>query len=136
MERLLQPWVELLILPLCGFASVGVPLAGLDAGMLVAPVTLGVGLGLLLGKPLGVLSAVHLAIRLKIGNKPQGASFATLSGVAVLCGIGFTISLFISGLAFSDDQMVSEAKIGIFTGCLLSAVAGWLWLRRLPQPSS
>lgn len=119
-------WV---VLPLFGFLNVGVSLAGAHMGLLLAPVPLGVMLGLVVGKPVGVFGASVLARRLGVASLPEATSLYMLFGLSLLCGIGFTISLFIVGLAFTDPALVETAKLGIFAGSLIAALSGWLWLR-------
>lgn len=134
LEHAIQPCVALLILPLFGLANVGTRFDGLGWSMLAAPVGLGIAAGLFLGKQLGVFGFVVIAIRLRLARKPEGATYAMLYGVALLCGIGFTISLFIAALAFSRPELLAQAKIGIFAGSILSAGGGWLWLRFTGKP--
>jgi len=117
------------VVPLFGFANAGLSLEGLDWAALTAPITLGVGAGLFVGKQIGVFGAAWLALRLKLGERPAHASLAQLYGVALLCGIGFTMSLFIGLLAFRDPIFHAEVKLGVLGGSLLSAVAGMLVLR-------
>ena len=114
-------------MPLFGFVNAGVALGG--ASML-APLPIGIAAGLFLGKQLGIFGAVSGRVRLGVAHKPAGASWAQIYGVSLLCGIGFTMSLFISGLAFAGQEaLIDEAKIGILAGSLLSALAGWAVLR-------
>jgi NhaA family Na+:H+ antiporter len=125
LEFSLHPWVTYLIIPLFALANAGLYLGDLNPSeALVHPVTLGVGLGLLLGKPLGVslftLAAFHW---LKI-ELPQGVTFRHIIGAGFLAGIGFTMSLFISGLSFADPHMMSFAKLGILGASVLAAAAG------------
>ena len=131
LEHGLAPWVAYLILPLFGFANGGVGLAG--AGSLLAPLPLAVAAGLLLGKQAGILGGVAAAVRLGLAAPLRGATWVQLWGVALLGGIGFTMSLFIGALAFPDDPvLVVEAKLGILAGSFLSAVAGYALLRLAP----
>lgn len=132
--RVLGPVVTWGILPLFGFMNAGFSLAGMHAAMLLAPLPLGIMLGLLVGKPVGVFVTTMLAVRLKIAMLPSGTSMKTLFGLSLLCGIGFTISIFISGLAFPSSQFVVLAKMGIFAGSVIAAISGWLWLRFMPAP--
>lgn len=127
-EHAIQPWVALLILPLFGLANVGLSFASFTPAMVQAPVALGVGAGLFIGKQLGVFGTLLLATYTGIARLPEGASLSLLYGVAQLCGIGFTISLFISALAFKDAAMMAEAKVGIIAGSILSAACGYAWL--------
>lgn len=129
LEHALHKPVALLIVPLFGFANAGVSFAGMGLSSLAQPVPLGVALGLFLGKQLGVFGFAWLAIRTGVASLPRHASFTQLYGVALLCGIGFTMSLFIGALAFSDPGAVDATKIGVLTGSLASAVAGFLLLR-------
>jgi NhaA family Na+:H+ antiporter len=127
MEHGLHPWVAYAIVPLFGFVNAGVSFGG---SPLLAPLPLGIVAGLFLGKQLGVFGAVWASVHLGWARKPAGASWVQIYGVALLCGIGFTMSLFISGLAFgSQPAFVDEAKIGILGGSMISALAGWLVLR-------
>ncbi|WP_380879535.1 Na(+)/H(+) antiporter NhaA [Sphingomonas sp. DBB INV C78] len=136
LEHGLHPWVAYAIVPLFGFANAGVSLAGTGLAELAAPLPLGVALGLFLGKQIGIFASVRLAVALKIGERPAGATWLQVYGVALLCGIGFTMSLFIGGLAFADPLLVDEVKIGVLGGSLLSALAGYTLLRFAPQMRS
>ncbi|KUM39849.1 Na+/H+ antiporter NhaA [Pseudomonas sp. EpS/L25] len=125
LESALHPWVAFLIVPLFGFANAGVSLAGISPANLLDPVPLGVALGLFLGKQVGISLLVLLAIRSGLARLPEGASWLQLYGVALLCGIGFTMSLFIGALAFPTAPfLVDEVKIGVLLGSMLSALAG------------
>ncbi|HTU12459.1 MAG TPA: Na+/H+ antiporter NhaA [Allosphingosinicella sp.] len=133
LEHGLSPWVAFAIVPLFGFANAGVSLAGVDPALLLSPLPLGIALGLLIGKQLGIFGAVRLAVALGIASRPRGASWLQVYGVALLCGIGFTMSLFIGGLAFpGHPELVEQAKIGTLAGSLLSALAGYALLRLAP----
>ncbi|HEX6749271.1 MAG TPA: Na+/H+ antiporter NhaA [Longimicrobium sp.] len=129
-EHGLQPWVAFLVIPVFAFANAGVELKGELAQAFGSPVTLGVLLGLLVGKPLGITLFAWLATRLRLAALPTGCGWRALHGVSWLGGIGFTMSLFITGLAFSDGALVTDAKVGIFTASILAAAAGALLLRR------
>jgi Na+:H+ antiporter, NhaA family len=134
LEHALAPWVGWLIVPLFGFANAGVALGGLGPGALFAPLPLGIALGLFVGKQAGIFGAVQLCVRLGWATLPSGATWLQLYGIALLCGIGFTMSLFIGALAFAGrPPLVEEAKIGILLGSLLSALAGYLVLRFAPD---
>ncbi|HEY9218111.1 MAG TPA: Na+/H+ antiporter NhaA [Phenylobacterium sp.] len=124
LEHGLSPWVGFLIVPVFGLANAGVSFAGMQAGVLLQPVTLGVALGLFLGKQVGVFGAAAVVIRLRLANLPVGASWPQLYGVALLCGIGFTMSLFIGLLAFPDPAVQDEVKVGVLAGSLMSALCG------------
>ncbi len=131
LEKGLHPWVTYLIIPIFGFANAGVSLAGLSLTSLNNPIPLGVALGLLLGKQLGVFSFAWAAIRLRLAAWPEGAGWKQLYGVALLCGIGFTMSLFIGLLAFADMPLLQDqARIAVILGSVVSAIAGALLLRR------
>ncbi|MFY2947128.1 Na+/H+ antiporter NhaA [Achromobacter ruhlandii] len=129
LEHALHKPVALLIVPVFGFANAGVSFAGMGLSSLAQPVPLGVALGLFLGKQLGVFGFAWLAIKSGLASLPRHASFTQLYGVALLCGIGFTMSLFIGALAFTDPAAVDATKIGVLTGSLASAVVGFLLLR-------
>ncbi|HEY0599030.1 Na+/H+ antiporter NhaA [Brevundimonas sp.] len=127
----LHPYVAWLVLPLFAFAKAGVSFSGLSLEMVMAPLVLGVALGLFLGKQAGVFGATWLASTLKIGRKPAGATWLEVYGVSVLCGVGFTISLFIGVLAFpgaSDSPEQIQIRLGVIGGSALSAAAGWIAL--------
>ncbi|MBL7232179.1 Na+/H+ antiporter NhaA [Komagataeibacter oboediens] len=127
-----NPVVTWGVLPLFGFINLGVSLVGLHASMLLAPVPLGIILALLVGKPTGVFGATMLAFQLKLSPLPAATSIGMLFGLSLLCGIGFTISLFIADLAFSGSEFETPARIGIFTGSVIAALIGWVWLRFSP----
>lgn len=124
LEHGLSPWVAFLIVPVFGFANAGVSFAGMSPAVLLEPVTLGVALGLFVGKQVGVFGSAALAIKLRLANLPVAASWAQLYGVALLCGIGFTMSLFIGLLAFPDPNLQDEVKVGVLVGSLMSAFCG------------
>ncbi|BEV01999.1 Na+/H+ antiporter NhaA [Novosphingobium olei] len=119
-----------IIVPLFGLANAGVSLIGAGAGSALAPLPLGIAAGLFIGKQVGVLMALLVSEKLGIASRPAGTSLMHLWGMAVLCGIGFTMSLFIAGLAFPEHpDLAEEAKIGILAGSVLSAAMGALLLR-------
>ncbi|KTT65741.1 pH-dependent sodium/proton antiporter [Pseudomonas oryzihabitans] len=125
LESALHPWVAFLIVPVFGFANAGVALGNISLANLLDPVPLGVALGLFLGKQIGISLLAVLAIRSGLARLPEGANWLQLYGVALLCGIGFTMSLFIGALAFPGAPLlVDEVKIGVLLGSLLSALAG------------
>jgi NhaA family Na+:H+ antiporter len=129
LEYGLQPWVAFLVVPVFGFANAGVSFAGLSASALLDPVTLGIALGLFAGKQIGVFGASFLAIRAGLADLPAKASWAQLYGVALLCGIGFTMSLFIGLLAFATvPHLQDETKLGVLCGSAIAAIAGALVL--------
>jgi len=134
LEHRLHPWVAWLVVPLFGFANAGVSLAGFGVKDALDPVPLGVALGLLLGKQAGIFGSVALLVRLGLADLPRGAGWTQLYGVALLCGIGFTMSLFIGALAFGDGSHLNDAvKLGVLGGSLVSALAGALVLRIAPR---
>jgi Na+:H+ antiporter, NhaA family len=140
MEHGLHPWVAFGIVPIFGFANAGVALGGGVAAFATLP--LAIALGLFIGKQVGVFGSVWLAVKAGIATRPAGASWAQIYGVSLLCGIGFTMSLFIGGLAFPVQPRADAVKIGVLMGSLLSAVAGMLVLRfaggarRLSRPAT
>ncbi|WP_437889671.1 Na+/H+ antiporter NhaA [Phytobacter sp. V91] len=127
----IHPWVTWLILPLFAFANAGVSLQGMSLAGLGSVLPLGIIMGLFIGKPVGITLFCWLALRLKLAKLPQGAEFKQIMAVGVLCGIGFTMSIFISSLAFGDahEDMVAWSKLGILTGSITSAVVGYCLLR-------
>jgi NhaA family Na+:H+ antiporter len=128
LEHGLAPWVAYLVLPLFGFANAGVALEG--AARMFAPLPLAIAAGLFLGKQIGIFGGVAAAVRLGLAAPLRGATWLQLWGVAMLGGIGFTMSLFIGALAFpGDPELVEEAKLGVLAGSFLSAVAGYVVLR-------
>lgn len=127
----LHPYVAFLVLPLFAFAKAGVSFQGLSLEQAFAPLVVGIALGLFFGKQIGVFGAARLAAWLKIGSKPTRSTWLELYGVALLCGLGFTMSLFIGILAFPgdiDSVAQTEVKLGVLGGSILSAVAGCLVL--------
>lgn len=136
LEHGLHPWVAFLIIPIFGFANAGVSFAGLGLSTLGQAVPLGIMLGLFLGKQIGVFGFGWLAIRAGLADLPARASWAQFYGIALLCGIGFTMSLFIGLLAFPDSAALQDqTKIGVLAGSLLSGICGWLLLR-LAKPEA
>ena len=129
-EHALVRWNAHVIVPLFGFANAGVALSGKTLAALTDPLPLAVAAGLVIGKPLGVFGSIAIADRLGFARRPEGAGWMQIWGTAVLCGIGFTMSLFIGALAFPRDAaLVDEAKLGVLGGSLVSALLGYLILR-------
>lgn len=141
LEHQLAPWVSFVIVPIFAVANAGVTVSG-DAvsAAIESPVAAGVALGLFLGKPVGIFTATLLAVRFGIGALPSGARWLHIAGVGLVAGIGFTVSLFITGLAFDPGAVQDEAKMGILAGSLLSGLAGYAWFRavgaRVSEPAS
>ncbi|HEX2840754.1 Na+/H+ antiporter NhaA [Hyphomicrobium sp.] len=140
LQENLHPWVNFGVLPAFAFANAGVSLAGLTLAKLVSPIPLGIALGLLVGKAIGVFGFSSLAIAFGAGSRPEGASWTQLFGVSVLAGIGFTMSLFIGMLAFPEPQYAADIRIGVLSGSICAALIGYLILTRakpaLAPPSS
>jgi NhaA family Na+:H+ antiporter len=132
LEHRLDAPVAYFIVPIFGFANAGVSLAGVGLQDIDSPLPLGVAAGLFLGKQLGIFAAVWLCVRSGFATMPHGATWQQIYGMAVLCGIGFTMSLFIGSLAFADPALVEEAKIGTIGGSLLAAILGFAILRFAP----
>jgi len=114
------------------FANAGVSFADIGLYKFLEPVTLGVAAGLFFGKQAGVFGAIYLMIRYRLAPMPEDANWQQLYGVAILCGIGFTMSLFIGGLAWEHADFDAPVRLGVITGSLLSAVFGFLLLRFAP----
>lgn len=131
LEEDLHAAVAFLILPLFAFCNAGVPLRSIGLEELLHPVPLGIAVGLIVGKPLGVFAFSWLAVRSGVGALPEGVGWRSLLGLSMLCGIGFTMSLFIGSLAFDSpsDSFVFDERLGILFGTFVSSVAGYLWLR-------
>ncbi|WP_400767682.1 Na+/H+ antiporter NhaA [Methylosinus sporium] len=139
LENALGPFVAFIVLPLFGFANAGVALGGGDLATTGAPILLGVGLGLFLGKQLGVFTAIALALATRIASRPPKTGWVQLYGVSVLCGVGFTMSLFIGQIAFEADEAAMRAtKIGVLAGSAASILLGslvlWIASRRRAEP--
>ena len=130
MEHNLAPWSAYLIVPVFGFANAGVHLGDLGVAGIIAPLPLAIASGLFIGKQVGIFSAIWVADRVGFAPRPDNASWTEIWGTSILCGIGFTMSLFISGLAFTGNALlIEEAKIGILMGSLISAIVGYAILR-------
>lgn len=129
-EHGIHPWVAWLILPLFAFANAGVSLQGVTEGGLLSLLPMGIAAGLLFGKPIGIMLFCWVSMKLKITRLPPGISFKHIAAVSVLCGIGFTMSIFLASLAFGNENasMMVYAKIGILLGSVLSAVIGYVLL--------
>lgn len=129
LQGALHPWVAFAVLPIFGFANAGVPFTGMSVSSLLEPVTLGIAAGLFFGKQIGVFLFLRGAVLFGVSPKPEGARWLQVYAIALLCGIGFTMSLFIGGLAFTDLHMQASVRLGVLAGSILSAVAGYVLLR-------
>ena len=131
LEHALQPWSSFLIVPAFGFANAGIAFGGMVAADVISPLPVGIMLGLFLGKQIGIFGGIALAEKIGIARRPAGAGWAQIYGIALLAGIGFTMSLFIGRLAFAGAAHAMDAvKVGVFAGSILSGVAGLMLLRR------
>lgn len=130
MEHALAPWSAYLIVPVFGFANAGVDFSGMGIEGVLAPLPIAIAAGLFLGKQIGIFSAIWGAEKVGFASRPAGANWPEVWGVSILCGIGFTMSLFIGELAFPNSrELIDEAKIGTLLGSLISAVVGYVILR-------
>lgn len=129
LEHRLAPWSSYVIVPIFALANAGVALsADMISGALSSPVTIGVVMGLVVGKPIGVLAAAWLAVRLGLAEFPRGVSASHMVGIGLLAGIGFTVSLFVNGLAFDDPALLDEGKVGILAASTFAGVVGFTYL--------
>ena len=129
LEHALHPYVIYLIVPLFAFANAGVSFDGMTVDIFFEPLVLAIALGLVLGKPIGILSAVLILKLSKLGDLPTNVSWRQMFGISCLAGIGFTMSLFIGTLSFTDALLSAEVRLGVLTGSAISALAGYLALR-------
>ncbi len=139
LEHALHPYVAFLILPIFAFANAGISLEGVSLSSLATPLPLGIALGLFVGKPLGIFSFSYAAVKLGWAQMPKGIDFRHIFAVSVLCGIGFTMSIFISALAFTDPSLGFDtySRLGILMGSTLSAIVGYAMLSRsLPKQAA
>ena len=132
LEHSLHPWVAFMVLPVFGFANAGVPFKGMGMDDVFDPVTLGIALGLLIGKQIGVFGMIWIAIKTGLSPKPHNANWVQLYGVSVICGIGFTMSLFIGGLAYEGTHMQAVVRLGVLMGSIAAAAMGYCILRYGP----
>lgn len=130
LEHALHPWVAYVILPVFAFANAGLALGGMAFSDMLAPVPLGIALGLVLGKPVGIVGAALLAHVTGIARFGEGMNLKVMIGLGLLCGIGFTMSLFIASLAFKGHPELAESSVlGVLCASVIAAIAGYLWLR-------
>ena len=130
LEHALHPWVAYVILPVFAFANAGLALGGMAFSHLLAPVPLGIALGLVVGKPIGIVGAALLAHVSGIARFGEGMNLKAMVGLGLLCGIGFTMSLFIASLAFKGHPEMAESSVlGVLCASVIAAIAGYLWLR-------
>jgi NhaA family Na+:H+ antiporter len=132
LEDALGPWVAFIVLPVFAFANAGVSLTGVNLEMMLAPLSLGIVLGLFVGKQLGIMAFIVGGSRAGIVQLPADATWRQIYGVAILCGIGFTMSLFIGLLAFDEQQQIADTKLAVLVASLLSALIGAVTLIRPP----
>ncbi|MGL5390886.1 MAG: Na+/H+ antiporter NhaA [Shewanella sp.] len=130
LEHSLHPWSTFFILPIFAFANAGVGLGNMSVESLLSPVPVGIALGLVLGKPIGVLLFSFVAVKLKLAQLPDGIGWKQIAPVGVMCGIGFTMSMFIASLAFevADPMFGDLARLGTLIGSILAALIGYFWL--------
>jgi NhaA family Na+:H+ antiporter len=136
LERALHPWVAYAILPVFAFANAGLVLGGLEAGDMLAALPVGITLALVVGKPIGIVGAALGMRAAGWAPFPAGMDLRAMLGLGVLCGIGFTMSLFIASLAYPDALRYEEAVLGVLCASVIAAILGWSWLRVvLPAPA-
>ncbi|ACE62687.1 Na+/H+ antiporter NhaA [Actinobacillus pleuropneumoniae] len=139
LEHALAPWCSFAILPLFAFSNAGVSLEGMSLDKLASPLPLGVALGLIIGKPVGVFLFSYVAVLLGIAKVPEGINLKQIFAIAVLCGIGFTMSMFIAGLAFGEEDasesVLALARLGILMGTFVAAIIGYFLLKITTKPS-
>lgn len=132
-EHILAPWSSFIILPLFAFANAGVSFDGIDVSMISSPLLLAIACGLIIGKPVGVFGFSYISVKLGLAKLPDGINFKQIFAVAVLCGIGFTMSMFLASLAFDADAGESVntlSRLGILLGSTISATLGYLFLKQ------
>ena len=127
LEHAMHPFVSFVVMPIFALANAGVSFAGLDASLVFST---NVALGLLLGKPLGILLSTWVLVRFRVARLPEGLTWRRVVGLGFLASIGFTMSMFISTLAFTDDTMLLQAKLGIFGASILGGIIGYRLLKK------
>ncbi len=132
LEHMLHPWVAFLILPMFAFVNAGISFEGISLESFVEPVTLGIALGLIVGKQVGVFVPLWICIKSGIAQMPSGATWRQLYAMSILCGIGFTMSLFIGGLAFELSDFKAPVRLGVLSGSIICAILGYFLLRAGP----
>ena len=130
LENGLTPYVNFGIIPIFAFANAGVVLAGLSLADLLDPLPLGIALGLLVGKQVGVFGVCYLLVKSGVAKLPYGANWTHVWGIACLAGIGFTMSLFIGGLSFESQELMNQVRIGVLSGSVISGIMGYVILRK------
>ena len=134
MEHGLHKWVAFVIIPIFGFANAGVTLIGISPADLLQPLPLGIALGLLIGKQIGIVGFAWVAVKAGIAKLPDGVGWRKIHGLSLLAAIGFTMSLFIGNLAFADQAQVDAVKLGVLSGSLVAAIGGFFLLKSvLPE---
>ena len=128
-EHMLNPWVSFVIIPLFALANAGVLIKGNVLNSILNPVSIGIILGLFIGKQLGIFIFTYLSVKLNIGDKPSGVTWRQIYSAGILAGIGFTMSIFISNLAFINEELLNISKIGIITASLISGITGFIMFR-------
>ena len=136
LEHKLHNFVGILVLPIFAFFNSDINFADVTLSSVYSPLSLGVILGLLLGKPIGITLFTYVGMKTNLFNLPESVTIKDVFGLSLLCGIGFTMSLFINGLAFSDPVLIDSSKLGIFIGSMISAVTGYLILKSKYQNSN
>nr|WP_298931273.1 Na+/H+ antiporter NhaA [uncultured Erythrobacter sp.] len=137
MEHGLHSWVAFIIIPIFGFANAGVSLVGISPADLLAPLPLGIALGLLIGKQIGIFGFAWVGVKMGFATLPENVTWRQIHALSLLAAIGFTMSLFIGNLAFTDPALVDAVKLGVLSGSLVAALAGFFMLKAtLPEPAS
>ena len=129
MEHALHPWVAFLVIPIFGFANAGVTLVGLEPSALLEPLPLGIALGVLIGKQVGIVGFAWLAVKTNLAALPDEVNWRQIHGLSLLAAIGFTMSLFIGNLAFATPDQIDAVKLGVLSGSTIAAIAGYLLLK-------